>query len=171
MRSFAFVAIVSAALLYPAGVASAQETAPPAHLVIQTGLFDFELVGDGYAPMIAAKAVVPIATVLMLEGSVLAARPGQDFATTTMLIPEAQVQLVLPFAQLVPYIGLGVGAAIDLRDSDMGGTQSFATFSGSVGGKYWLLDSLGAQVEYRARGIGSEGGSSNEFGLALLWQL
>ena len=170
MRSFAFVVAAATVLLLPT-VASAQETAPPAHVLIQTGLFDFELVGDGYAPMLAARAAVPLATVLMVEGSVLAARPGQDFATTTMLIPEVQVQLTLPFARLIPYIGLGAGATIDFRDSDVGGRQSFATFSGSVGAKYWLRNALGTQVEYRARGIGSEGASSNEFGLALLWQL
>src|SRR5690606_11790238 len=98
MRSLAYVVAAAVALLYPGAVVSAQESAPPAHLVIQAGIFDFELDGDGYAPMLAARAVVPVATVLMLEGSVLAARPGQDFATTTLLIPEAQVQLVLPFA-------------------------------------------------------------------------
>lgn len=174
MRTFAFVAVAAAALLLPVASAGAQETAPPAHVLIQTGLFnyDFELDGDGYAPMLAARAVVPVATVLMLEGSVLAARPGQDFGeTTTLLIPEVQVQLALPFSQLIPYIGLGVGAAIDFRSSDVGGKQSYATFSGAVGGKYWLRDALGVQLEYRARGIGSEGASSNEFGLALLWQL
>lgn len=171
MRSLAYVIAAAVALFYPGATALAQESAPPAHVLIQTGLFDFELDGDGYAPMLAARAVVPVATVLMLEGSVLAARPGQDFATTTLLIPEAQVQLVLPFVRLVPYIGLGAGAAIDFRDSDAGGRRSFATFSGAVGAKYWLRETFGAQLEYRARGIGSDGASSNEFGLALLWQL
>lgn len=158
-------------LLLPAGAAVAQESAPPTHLVLQTGLFQYDLVGDGYSPMLAARLVMPVATVLMFEGSLLAARPGQDFGeTTTLLIPEGQVQLVLPFERIVPYLGIGAGAAIDLRSSEAGGRQSFATFSGSVGIKYWINSALGTQIEYRARGIGSDGAAANEFGLALLWQ-
>lgn len=161
-----------AALLFLASAATAQVPAPPAHLIVQTGLFQFDLNGDGYSPMMAGRLVLPISTVLMMEGSLLAARPGQDFGeTTTLLIPEAQVQLVLPFARLVPYIGLGAGAALDLRSSEAGGRKSFATYSGSVGGKYWLRKTLGFQVEYRTRGIGSDGGAANEFGVALLWQI
>ena len=160
-----------ALLVLVAGTATAQEMAQPAHVGLHAGLFDFDLVGDGFAPMIAGRASLPIASVLMIEGSVLAARPGQDIGTTTFLIPEGQVQLTLPFSNVTPFIGLGAGAAIDLRDEAEGGTQTWVTFSGSVGIKTWLRDRLGAQVEYRARGIGDTGGSSNEFSAGALLRL
>lgn len=151
---------------------SAQETAPPAHISFNTGLFQFDLSGTGYSPMVAVRAATPIAHVLQVEGALLAARPGQQFATTTYLVPEAQIQLVLPFSVISPYMGLGAGAAIDFRDDEFGGTQADLTISGSLGIKGWVSDSLGAQAELRARGVELDFvGSTSEWTLGLLWRI
>ena len=72
---------------------------------------------------------------------------------------------------MVPYIGLGAGAAIDFRSESAGGTQTWVTFAGSMGIKTWLGTKLGAQLEYRARGIGNSGGSSNEFSVGALFRV
>lgn len=175
MRSnrFSTVTLIALLLLLTANTASGQETAQPAHVALQVGLFQFDLEGEGYAPMVAGRASFPLATVLMIEGSVLAARPGQDLIdeTTNLVIPEAQFQLTLPFTNVIPYIGLGAGAAIDFRSEAAGGTQSWVTFAGSIGIKSWFFDRGGAQAEYRVRGIGDTGYSSNEFSVGVIWQL
>lgn len=150
----------------------AQETAPPTHVSLNTGLFQFDLSGTGWAPMVAVRAATPISHVLLLEGAFTAARPGQQFATTTYLVPEAQIQLVLPFSGISPYMGLGGGAAFDLRDSDVGGLQADLTISGSLGIKAWLKDALGVQAEIRSRGVELDfTGSTTEYTLGLIWRI
>lgn len=156
------------------GTAPAQEDAPPpAHVSLSVGLFQFDMQGDGWAPLAAVRAAFPLATVLTFEASILGARPGQDLGTTNVLIPEGQFQLTLPFTNVVPYIGLGGGAAFDFRDAVDGGTKTWATFSGSVGIRTFFNDGrIGAQTEYRARGIGGDtGGSSNEYTVGVLFRL
>ena len=152
--------------------AAAQEMAPPTHVSFNTGLFQFELAGSGYAPMLAFRAATPLTAVLIIEGALLAARPGQQFGeTTTFIVPEAQVQLALPFTTVVPYMGLGVGAAIDFRGGAGGGTQTDLTISGSLGIKTWFSDTVGAQAEFRGRGIDPDfTGSSSEYTVGMIWQ-
>ena len=158
--------------LAPAAPLTAQE-APPRHVSINTGLFQFDLSEDGYAPMLALRGASPISQVLLLELAFLAARPEQQFGQrSTFLVPEAQVQLVLPFERFVPYMGLGAGAAFDLQDSDLGGTQTDFTISGSLGAKFWLNDGMGIQGEFRARGVDVDfTGSSSEYTLGLIWRM
>lgn len=166
------VAAAAIAILVAPAPASAQIMAPPTHVSVNTGLFQFSLTGNGYAPMVAVRATTPIASVLMVEGSVLAARPGQQFATTTFLVPEAQIQLVLPFEAFIPYMGLGAGAAVDLRDGSSGGLETDLTISGSLGVKSWLQSNLGVQGEVRLRGVdASFTGSSSEYTLGLIWRI
>ena len=87
-------------------------------------------------------------------------------------MPEGQVQLVLPFTAFSPYMGLGAGAAFDLRPEDGGGTQADLTISGSLGIKAWFGQQFGGQVEFRARGVGADfGGTSSEYTLGLIWRI
>lgn len=170
LTKLALASLVAA--LVAAAPLAAQETAPPTHVSINSGLFQFDLSGTGFAPMVAVRAATPIASVILLEGAFTAARPGQQFATTTFLVPEAQVQLVLPFSVISPYLGLGGGAAFDLRDSDAGGVQTDLTISGSLGIKAWLKQALGIQGEIRSRGVSLDfTGSTTEYTLGLIWQI
>ena len=169
--------LLAALALLSAGLVTAplagQEEAPPFHLSVNTGLFQYDLSGTGFSPMLAVRAATPISSVLMFEAAVLAARPDQQFGqTTTFLVPEGQVQLVLPFSVVTPYMGLGAGAAIDFRDSEFGGTQTDVTISGSVGLKTWLSDQMGVQGEMRVRGVDVDfAGTSAEYTLGLIWRI
>ena len=158
--------------LLPAARLMAQDP-PPRHISVNTGLFQFDMAEAGYSPMIAVRAGSPISHVLLLELALLAARPDQPFGgSSTFIVPEAQVQLVLPFERFVPYMGLGAGAALDLRDSEAGGTQADFTISGSLGAKFWINEGLGIQTEFRGRGVEVDfTGTSSEYTLGLIWRI
>jgi len=164
MLALAFGAILGHAPVH------AQETAPPPHLSAVLGIFQFDLSGTGIAPMFAIRGTTPLASVLVLEAGVLAARPGQQFGgTSTMLVPEAQVQLALPFPGVIPYMGLGAGAAFDFRGEDLG-RQNFVSLSGALGMRLPLGERVGIQAEFRGRGLGFDfKGSSAEYTVGMTW--
>lgn len=154
----------------PINLAAQEEPDPHAAAVL--GLFQFELEGSGFAPMVAVRAGMPIGSVLLVEGNLVAARPEQDTGTSTVLIPEAQLQLDLPFTRILPYMGLGTGAVLDLRGSDGGGTKADFTISGSIGLRTWFGESVGLVVEFRARGMGVDfEGTSAEYTAGAAWKL
>jgi hypothetical protein len=136
--------------------AEAQEEEPIASWTAAVGLFQFELDGNGLAPMVAVRGSTPISSVLLLEASLAGARPDQDSGTSTVLIPEAQLQLNLPFTSINPYMGLGAGAFVDLKDSDAGGTELDFSISGALGVRAWFGERFGLAVEFRGRGIGAD---------------
>jgi hypothetical protein len=161
----------SASALVPAE-AHAQDP-QPRHVSVSIGLFQYDLSGTGLAPMVAVRGTRPLSTVLVLEAGLTGTRPDlQAGETSTFLAPEAQVQLTLPFSAFVPYMGLGVGAALDLRSSAIGGSQTDFTISGALGLRTWVSDQLGLQFEFRGRGIGVDfAGSSAEYTAGLAWRL
>lgn len=169
MRSI--LKLLAALLVIPAA-AFAQEPAPR-HITSSIGLFQYDIAGSGLGPMVAFRATTPVSSVLILEGGVLAARPESAMGQTrAFLIPEAQVHLAIPFDSFLPYLGLGAGAALDLRDSAAGGFRTDLTISGSLGLRAWIGERLGAHVEYRGRGIGVDfGGSSSEYTAGLIWRI
>jgi len=145
----------------------------PRHLSANLGVFSYELADEGNAAMVAVRGNMPISSVLTLEAGILVTRPDQVGRTATFLAPEAQVQLALPFIRFVPYMGLGLGAAIDFGGpEDADGTSYDMGVSGSVGARYWLNPRIGLQGEYRNRGIGFDfAGSSSEYTLGLAWRM
>jgi hypothetical protein len=152
--------------------AHSQEQPPPTHFSASLGLFQFDLAGTGLAPAVALRGSTPISSVIVLEGGLLAARPRQQFGqTTTFLVPEAQLQLAVPFTAVLPYMVLGFGGAFDFRGAEFGGTGSDFTVSGALGVRTWFGDRLGLQVEFRGRGIGFDfAGSSAEYTAGAIWR-
>lgn len=120
-------------------------------LTAVAGFSDFDLSGTGTALTVGARADVPLRPMLLLEGSVGTMIVNQQFDTTTVLLPEAQIQVQLP-RRLAPYLGLGIGVAIDFREEDVGGTQVDPTFSGAAGVRFDVTDELGLRAELRVRG-------------------
>ncbi|MEX2571204.1 MAG: hypothetical protein WD737_07840 [Gemmatimonadota bacterium] len=177
MRSAYFLRILALTTLVvslPAAAGAqgvADPDAPDSHFTAAIGLFQFELDGDGLAPMLAVRGARPIGGVLMLEGSLVAARPGQDSGTSTILVPEAQVQLGIPFPGVLPYMGLGAGASFDLRDSDAGGAQTDLSLSGSLGVRGWIGERLAIVGEFRGRGLGVDfERTSAEYTIGASWR-
>jgi hypothetical protein len=146
--------------------ASAQEEPPARNASFAVGLLQYDLASNGLAPMAALRVGTPISSVLVLEGALAAGRPEQVGISSTLIIPEAQLQLSLPFTNFRPFFGLGVGVAFDLNAP--AGSNTDLTISGSLGLRTWIGDRLGIVAEYRGRGIGVDfSGTSSEYTLAL----
>jgi hypothetical protein len=172
MRTIAVVVLAFfATVVFDSRDAGAQDM-QPRHLSAMFGLFSYELADEGNAAMAAVRGSMPISSVLTLEGGIVGTRPDQVGRAAMFLAPEAQVQLALPFERFVPYMGLGLGAAIDFGGpQDVDGTSYDVAVSGSVGSRYWLNQRIGLQAEYRNRGIGFDfAGSSSEYTLGLAWR-
>jgi hypothetical protein len=176
MRSaLALATLLAAGLPVAARSQSAAfESARPV-VSVNAGAFQFDLSGTGTAPMIAGRAELPINRYFLAEGGLLVARPEQQFgAKSTFLAPEVQLQAQAPLAdgRIAPYLGMGVGLAMDLRNSRFGGNRTDPTVSGATGVRYWLTEALGLRAELRVRGVGSGfAGSAAEWTLGTSWRL
>ena len=161
-------------LVLGAPVVSHAQQARPA-VSLSAGAFQYDLSGTGTAPMLAARAELPLSRFFFVEGGVAVARPAQQFgATTTFLAPELQLQVQAPLAggRVAPYLGLGGGGALDLRGAAYGGNYNTYTASGAAGLRCWLSDNFGLRGELRVRGIGKTfGGSAAEWTLGTSWKL
>jgi hypothetical protein len=163
--------LLAAIFLAPSSLL-AQDPAPR-HLTSSIGLLQYDFAGAGFAPMLAVRGTMPISSVLILEAGVLGARPQTQLGQSrTFLVPEAQIHLAIPFSDFIPYMGLGTGVAIDLRDAASGGSRTDLTISGSLGLRAWLGERAGVHVEYRGRGIGVDfDGSSSEYTAGMIWRI
>lgn len=176
LRSALALPIILAAALPAASraqSASLHSTPRPA-VSVAAGVFQFDLSGTGTAAMVAARVERPLGRFFLAEGALVGARPNQLGATTTFLAPEAQLQVQLPVANdhVAPYLGVGAGLALDLRNSRYGGNHSDPTLSGAMGVRYWLTDAFGLRGELRVRGIGRGFvGSTAEWTLGTAWRL
>ncbi|MDR0788525.1 MAG: hypothetical protein LBG44_11790 [Gemmatimonadota bacterium] len=150
----------------------AQETPRP-HFSANLGVFNYELADQGRSAMMAVRGSFPVSSVFSLEAGVVGSRPDQAGQAAFFLSPEAQLQLSLPFERFVPYMGLGLGAAIDFGgDPVTRRTDYNVAISGAGGVRFWLNQRIGAQAEYRDRGIGFDfAGSTSEYTLGLVWRM
>lgn len=139
---------------------------------VSAGVIQFDLSGTGTAPAIAVRFPFPLTSSLLLETGVLAARLDQQFdLTTTLVIPEVALQIQVP-RRFAPFVGLGVGAAIDFRPRSRGDAQASITSSAALGARYGISRRMGAIAELRVRGIGiGLSGSTAEWTGGLLWRI
>jgi hypothetical protein len=150
-----FVIVLLAILAAPALLIAQEPAARRTAVSLSYGTFDYDLSGTGNTWMIAARVERPLTRVVLIEGGIVFARPEQQFGdTTTFVIPEVQAQIQIP-RRLAPYLGAGIGLAMDFREEEFGGTLTEVTFSGAVGLRAWLTDRFGARAELRVRGIGT----------------
>ena len=141
---------------------------------LSAGALQSELAGTGTAPVLAARGELPLSPYFLVEGGLSAARPEQRLrGMTTLLTPEAQLQAQLPLAGpwVAPYIGAGLGAAIDKRAGTLG-AQRELTISAATGVRYWLTEDRGLRAELRLRRLGPDyGGAAAEWTLGSAWRL
>lgn len=149
-----FVAVLAASVVALPARAPAQEAEPPtASVSLLAGVFQFDLSGTGTAPVLAVRAATPVQRNVLLEGGLTLARPDEDFGgRSTWLFPEVQAQLQAPWRRVAPYVGLGGGLGVALRDGD---PEVEPTLSGSIGVRAGLGGRVGLHGEARLRGIGS----------------
>lgn len=150
----------------------AQEPRSPTHLSLTAGVFQFEMEDHGVTPMVGVRGASALVDALVLEVGLLAARPEQNVGhRKTFLVPEAQLQLTLPFTRFVPYMGLGAGAAIEVDAQQAGDLVTDLTYSGSVGLKAWLNERIGGLTEFRVRGLGIDfAQGAVEYSVGMVWQ-
>jgi hypothetical protein len=141
---------------------------------LSAGALQYDVAGTGSAPVLAARGELPLSHYFLIEGGLSAARPEQRLrGITTLLTPEAQIQAQLPFAGawVAPYIGAGLGAAIDERPRTPG-AQRELTISAATGVRYWLTEGRGLRAEVRLRRLGPDfGGTAAEWTLGSSWRL
>jgi hypothetical protein len=148
-------AVLAAAAAAPAHAHAQAGASTRPSIAVGAGVSQFDLSGTGTAPVFTARVDYPLGRVLLAEGGVAVARPDQQFGdTTTFVVPEVGVQIQLP-RRVAPYLGVGVGAALDFRRERDGGTVSDPTFSGAAGVRAWLTERVGLRGELRVRGIGT----------------
>jgi hypothetical protein len=144
----ALLGLVAAPLL-------AQPGATRPALSLSAGVSQYDLSGTGTTAVYAARLEQALRPALLVEGGVAVARPDQQFGRrSTLIIPEIGLQAQYP-ARVAPYLGVGLGAAIDRRHANDGGTRSEMTASGAAGVRAWATERVGLRGELRVRGIGT----------------
>jgi hypothetical protein len=132
-----------------ATVASAQESLW--RLSISSGLVDYDLSGTGKTVGTAIRGERAFTDRLSLEIGSLLARPSEDFATTTLLAPEALVRYTLIEGRFAPYVGGGGGFVMRHTQRQ---TVWDPSMTGAAGVRIRLSDETSVQGEMRLRGIG-----------------
>lgn len=138
---------------------------------LMAGVSQFDLSGTGDALTTAVRVDGDVTPILLWEAGLGFSFPEQQFDEdkTTLMIPEAQVQLQRP-GRFAPYLGIGAGVAFDFRGDDVG-TRVDPTFSGAVGARFDLATQVGLRGELRVRGVGTGfEGSAAEWTLGLTWR-
>jgi len=144
---------IAAAFVLPTAALAQNAGAGGRALSISAGAFQYDLSGTGTTPMVAFRADFALNRALLLEGGFGLARPGQDFGgRATIVTPEAQLQLQLPLGRVLPYVGVGGGAALGGGAGDF---DAAVTASAAGGVRTWLTERAGLRAELRVRGIGS----------------
>jgi hypothetical protein len=176
----AVLSLVAAILISTASPVQAQESSW-GDVSVSTGRMDFDLNGTGHAPGVAVRAKRHFSPHLALEVGGAYARycgyrsvtggeclPSQQDGTTSLFMPEAQLQYRWNIGRVSPYLGGGMGL------SRRGG-QNFSrwdpTFSTAVGAAVYVTDRLGISGEFRLRGHETRfTGTTSEVSAGLAWR-
>ena len=143
-------------------------------VTLSAGAFQYDRLGTGTAPVLAARGEVPLSSLFVLEGGLATTRPERRLGgATTLVVPEAQLQAQLPAGPWVaPYLGAGIGAAFDRPAGATGRSERELTLSIATGVRYWLAEDRGLRAELRVRRVGPElGGTAAEWTLGSSWRL
>ena len=146
--------------------ASAQER--PWAVSVSSGVVDFDLSGTGKTIGTSVRGERTFTDRLSLEVGSLLARPTEDFATTTLLAPEALVRYTFTDRRFAPYAAGGGGFVMRHVDGQTAWDPSMA---GAAGLRVRLSDETSVQGEMRLRGIGRTwSGTNAEWTAGLVWR-
>ena len=131
---------------------------------------DYDLSGTGSAAGLAVRTTRDISPNVRLEFGALFAKPEQQFVgTSTLFVPEVQLQYRWNLGRVAPYVGGGIGAALvksPLR-SDWD-----PTLAAAVGTDVRISERLAVTGEFRLRGHEWRAtGTTAEFSAGLSWRL
>ena len=146
--------------------ASAQER--PWALTVSSGVVDYDLSGTGQTIGTSVRGERFFTDRLSLEVGSLLAQPTEDFATTTLLAPEALVRYTFADGRLAPYVAGGGGFVMRHVEGQTAWDPSMA---GAAGLRVRLSDETSIQGEMRLRGIGRTwSGTNAEWTAGLVWR-
>jgi hypothetical protein len=129
---------------------------------------DYDLSGTGNAPGVAIRSTKHLSSNVSVEFGGVYARPSQQFGSSSLFMPEAQVRYRWNLGRLVPYVGAGLGAARVGSDfhTDWDPTMSF-----SAGTGVQVSDQLAVTGEFRLRGHEWRVvGTTSEISAGLAWR-
>ena len=170
---------VFAILICGASAASAQGTSW-GDLAVSAGRVDFDLSGTGNGRTLVVRATRQLSSHVDLEFRGLYSKYcGDQFlgkcepnglrGSTSLFIPEAQLQYRWVLGRVSPYVGGGIGAA---RVQSALHTDWDPTFSAAVGSAVYLTDRLGITGEFRLRGHERRfTGTTSEVSAGVVWRL
>jgi opacity protein-like surface antigen len=173
------LSFVFAFLISSASTAQAQDTSW-GDLAVSAGRIDFDLSGTGHARGLVVRTTRHLSSHVNLEFRGLYAEycgdqiqgecvPNQLSGSTSLFVPEAQLQYRWNVGRVSPYIGGGIGAARVKSSLD---TQWDPTFSAAVGTAVYLTDRLGITGEFRLRGHEARfTGTTSEITAGVVWRL
>lgn len=174
------LSLVGAILISTASLAQAQNSSW-GDLAVSTGRMDFDLNGTGHTHGVAVRAKRHFSPHLALEVGGVFARycgyrsvsggeclPSQQEGTTSLFMPEAQLQYRWNMGRVSPYVGGGMGLS---RRGGLNTSRWDPTFSAAVGSAVYLTDRLGITGEFRLRGHETRfTGTTNEISAGLVWR-
>ena len=138
-------------------------------VAVSAALVDYDLSGTGTAPGLAVRTTRDLTSNVRVELRGLFAKPDQQFGPTTLFVPEAQLQYRWNAGRFAPYVGGGIGAAMDKSAFR---TDWDPTLSAAVGTGVRLSDRVALTGEFRLRGHEWRFvGTTAEFSAGLAWQL
>ena len=111
---------------------------------------NYDLSGTGNAPGLAVRTTRDLSDHVVIEFRGLFARPQQQFGSSTLVVPEAQLQYRWNVARLSPFVGAGAGAAL-VKSSFHSDWDPTIAFSAGTGVR--LAEQLGLLGEVRLRGV------------------
>jgi hypothetical protein len=153
--------VLALALAAAPQAARGQETIPPPRIAAVLGAFVHDLGVGGTSTLLGLRLDLPLLGFVSVEPGLLFTRyRGQpatgasEGADVSLLFGDLQLQGRYPAGRFSPYLGVGVGAALDFAD-DRGAERPFValTYTGSAGVRMSVGARLVALAEARLRGI------------------
>lgn len=159
-------------LLAAAALTPAQAQTAPA-VSVHAGNLEYDLSGVTTVRHFAVRGEVPLAPMILMEGSLGYSRFGAGPEEHTPVItPEAQLHLQWPLGRVAPYLGAGAGALVAFASEVQPARDAELSLSAAGGVRIQLVDRLGARAELRVRGVGTRfEGSTSEWTAGLSWRL
>jgi hypothetical protein len=143
LRPALFAALLT---LAPAG-AAAQE------LALMAGRAEYDLSGVRTSNVWAVRWTDPVRSFLVTDWSVTYIHTRQQFGRSDFWLPESQFQVQGLWGAFAPYLGAGIGLAIDDPDDDALDTEVDLATSAAVGVRLAVAERIGLRVDGRLHGI------------------
>jgi hypothetical protein len=160
-RAWGWLGTVLLALATIPDAARAQETIAPPRVALVAGAFVHDLGEGGTATILGIRLGLPLLSHLSVEPGLAYTKyrgepptGGGEASDVPLLMGDLQVQGRYPLERFTPYLGMGIGTALNLSE-DRAQTDDFVTltYTGSAGVRAGLVGSLEAIAEVRLRGI------------------